>query len=291
MSAESPLERFKLALTGAARAIAHDPETEVAWTTEAPTLAGKAMRVPMPPREVPLAQATEARGFADSFALRMRHHDARLHGKAAPTDADARACYDAIEQVRYEAIGETEYTGMRGNLDAAAQQRAAVDPIARAQTADEVPLATAVSLMLREELTGLAVPKAARAGVEQVREFVESRSGDDFAQLAGLLHDQAAFQRLSIDLLRHLELMPTEPLDAEPEEGEDGPDEGTDDSETEDGGDDQSDQPEVRAEGTEGARAADSDVDLLRPDHEQRRERGGRGDDELEVRVERERVG
>jgi len=252
MSAESPLDRFKLALTGAARAIARDAETEVGWTSEAPGLAGKAMRVPMPPRDVPLVQATEARGFADSFALRMRHHDARMHGKAAPNDAVARTCYDAIERVRYEAIGETEYAGMRGNLDAAAQQRAAADPIARAQTAEEVPLATALSLMLREELTGLKVPPAARDGVEQVREFIESRSGDDFAQLAGLLHDQAAFQKLSIDLLRHLELMPAEPADAEPEDGEDGPDEGEDNTDTDDGGEDQSDRPEVRAEGSEG---------------------------------------
>ena len=252
MSAESPLERFKLALTGAARAIAQDAETEVGWTSESPVLAGKAMRVPMPPRDVPLAQATEARGFADSFALRMRHHDARLHGKAAPNDAQARACYDAIERVRYEAIGETEYAGMRGNLDAMAQTRAATDPIARAQTAEDVPLATALSLMLREELTGLPVPPAARDGVAHVREFVESRSGDDFTQLAGLLHDQAAFQKLSIDLLRHLELMPAEPADAEPEDGEDGPDEGDDNTDTEDGGEDQSDRPEVRAEGSEG---------------------------------------
>ena len=34
MADESPLDRFKSVLTGAARAIAHEPEVEVAWTAE-----------------------------------------------------------------------------------------------------------------------------------------------------------------------------------------------------------------------------------------------------------------
>ena len=38
MADESPLDRFKLALTGAARAIAHEPEAEVSWSADAPTL-------------------------------------------------------------------------------------------------------------------------------------------------------------------------------------------------------------------------------------------------------------
>ena len=36
MADESVLDKFKLALTGATRAIAHDPESEVSWTAEAP---------------------------------------------------------------------------------------------------------------------------------------------------------------------------------------------------------------------------------------------------------------
>jgi len=221
MAEETPLDRFKQALTGAARAISQQPEAEVTWSTDTPGLQGQSLRVPMPGRTLPPEQAREARGFADSFALRLRHHDEALHRKGIPTEPAARAAYDAIERVRYEAIGENNFTGMRENLSAATEQRTRTDPITRAKDADEVPLQTALALMLREQLTGQPIPIAARGGVELVREFVESRTGDDFERLSASLHDQRAFQSLAIDMLRHLELVQTElPEQAPPEEGE-----------------------------------------------------------------------
>ncbi|MFC4256354.1 cobaltochelatase subunit CobT [Altererythrobacter xixiisoli] len=234
MASETPLDRFRLALTGAARAIAREPELELHWTADAPALQGNALRVPMPGRSLPAEQAGEARGFADSFALRLRHHNEGLHRRGAPTEPSARACYDAIEQVRYEAIGENDYAGMRANLKTATELRMRADPITRATRSEEVPMPSALALMLREQLTGQPIPLAAQAGVEMVREFIESRSGDDFEQLAASLHDQRAFQALSLDLLRHLELVQSEEIDkpGEDEPGEDHPggdeEEGTD---------------------------------------------------------------
>jgi len=239
MADESPLDRFKTALTGAARAIGHDSEAEVAWTSDTPGMQGKSLRVPMPGRTLPREQAREARGFADAFALRLRHHDEGLHRRGAPAEPEARTCYDAIERVRYEALGENNYAGMRDNLASALDLRLASDPIVRATDAGDVPIHTALALLLREQLTGLPAPEAAREGVELVREFVESRTGDDFERLALTLDDQKAFQSLAIDMLRHLELVEAEAVD-EPGEDESGDDEtgGDDDSddENDDGG-------------------------------------------------------
>ena len=53
MSDESPLDKFKSVLTGASRAIAHEPEVEVAWTADAAAQAGKNFKVPMPGRSLP----------------------------------------------------------------------------------------------------------------------------------------------------------------------------------------------------------------------------------------------
>ncbi|MBA4162007.1 MAG: cobaltochelatase subunit CobT, partial [Novosphingobium sp.] len=139
MSDESPLDRFKGVLTGASRAIAQEPELEIAWTADAPVANGTNLRVPMPGRSLPLGQAMEARGFADSFALRLRHHNEALHARHAPAEPTARACFDAVEQVRYEALGAKGYAGMRHNLDAAQQVRTLGDPITRASRPDEVP--------------------------------------------------------------------------------------------------------------------------------------------------------
>ena len=75
MADQTPLDLFKQALTGTARAIAHEPEVEVAWSADSPTQSGKNFRVPLPGRNLPPEQAREARGFADSFALKLRHHN------------------------------------------------------------------------------------------------------------------------------------------------------------------------------------------------------------------------
>ena len=140
MSDESPADRFKSVLTGASRALAHDAEVEVNWTADAPSQSGHTFRLPMPGRNLPRAAAMEARGFADSFALKLRHHNDALHNRHAPVEPAARACYDAVELVRYEALGANAYAGIRDNLDAATEVRIGGDPITRARTPDEVPV-------------------------------------------------------------------------------------------------------------------------------------------------------
>ena len=237
MADESPLDRFKLALTGAARAIAREPEAEVAWSQDAPTIQGKAMRVPMPGRTLPPQAAREARGFADSFALKLRHHNEALHARHMPAEPLARAAYDAIERVRYEALGENAYSGMRDNLAASTDLRTRSDPIARASGEEEVPLPAALALMLREALTGQPIPPSAQGNVDLVRESIEARIGDDFERLATLLDDQKAFQQLGLDMLRHLEMVPTEELDDRGGDETEGDEE--EGGEDKDGGDEQ----------------------------------------------------
>ena len=266
MSEQTPLDRFKQALTGASRALAHEAEVEVAWSADTPTQSGKNFRVPLPGRNLPREQAIEARGFADSFALRLRHHSEALHGKGAPPEPIARACYDAIEQVRYEAIGSTRYAGIRGNLDAAVEMRTASDPIVRAEAAGDVPLPTALSLMLREALTGEAVPERARAGVDLVREDILAKIGTDMDGLADVLDDQRAFQNLTLDILRDLDLTlpetpePTDAEDGEDEEGENPEDQ--DETDEEDEGGAEPDAADARSEVTDGEAEGDADQDV-----------------------------
>ena len=266
MSEETPLDRFKRALTGSARAIAREPEVEVAWIADSPSASGKNFRVPLPGRSLPPEQAVEARGFADSFALKLRHHDAALHDRQAPSEPVARAVYDAVEQVRYEALGSNRFSGIAANLDAAVELRTASDPIARAQNESDVPLQTAVALMLREALTGQRVPQRAEAGVEMVREFIEQRIGEDFSNLAEQTGDQSAFQKLALDMLQHLEL--TRPEDApDTSDDEDGEDEDGSDEESpsEDDSSDQSPQDssrnELDADGADGDGEGESEAE------------------------------
>ena len=90
MAEETPLDRFKAALTGASRAIAERPDVEVNWSADNPSQTGSTFRIPMPGRSIPRVAAMEARGFADSYALRLKHHNEALHRKHAPAEATAR---------------------------------------------------------------------------------------------------------------------------------------------------------------------------------------------------------
>ena len=262
MADKTPLDEFKHALTGAARAIAREAEVEVAWSADSPSASGKNFRVPLPGRNVPPEQAREARGFADSFALRLRHHNEALHARGAPMEPVARACYDAVESVRYEAIGSNEYAGVRENLDAAMEMRIGSDPISRASSADDVPVQAALALLLRERLTGQPIPKSASKGVDLLRGWIEDRAGRDFDALADALGDQAAFQSLSLDMLEHLELTRTERADDNPDEAEDedGDEETESEEQGEESGQDQ-EAAEMAADASEGEDQGESDAE------------------------------
>jgi cobaltochelatase CobT len=280
MSDESPADRFKSVLAGAARAIAQEKEVEVNWTADAPSSTGATFRVPMPGRSLPRDAAMQARGYADSFALKLRHHDDKLHMRKAPSEPSARAAYDAVEAVRYEALGANAYPGMAQNLDAALMARIASDPIARADTPDAVPVPAALALLLREKLTGQPIPDVAAPGVDLVRKWIEQKAGRDFDALADSLEDQQAFQALSLDMLQHLELtraeeMPQEPNEADDMDGEE------ETEEQEDGGDQGQDQnpAEMAAEPASGEDEGESESEGETSDDMDEGEDGQEGDE------------
>ncbi|MDK4805010.1 MAG: cobaltochelatase subunit CobT [Novosphingobium aromaticivorans] len=269
MAGESPLDTFRSVLTGTARALSEQSDVEVAWTSDQASQTGHLMRVPMPGRALPEAQVAQARGAADSMALRLRLHNDRVHENGAPTELLARACYDAVERVRYEALGSRGYAGMQVNLDAVTAQRVAADPISRATKPEEVPLPTAIALLLREKLTGQSVPPLARLGTDMVRSWIEARAGDDFTHLADKLEDQKAFQKLALDMLGHLELTqatPPEPNENQDQEDEEDQDDGTEQpEEAETSADDQ--QPvEMAGDSAQGDDQGESQEDTDRPD-------------------------
>ena len=253
MANESPLEQFKQVLTGTARALAHEPEIELAFTADAPTQAGKNFKVPMPGRLLPPDQVAEARGFADSFSLKLKHHNAARHAALRPSEVIAGAAFDAVENARVEALGSRNMAGIAANLGHALELKLRTDPISRAQSADEVPISTALSLIVRERLTGAPIPDAAVAGVDMLRGWIEERAGSDLDALALALDDQGAFAALTQSMLEHLNLTEgdVDPSDAD-EGGDDAEDSQDQDGDSDDDGEGEAGQAEARAEPQQG---------------------------------------
>ena len=262
------IDLFRRVLAGAARAIARTPDLDVVFASDTATPAGRAARVPSPGPGLEPKLVAQARGAADSAALRLRYHDPRLHSSLAPADPEARAVFDALETARFEALGARALGGVRANLLHLAEARVRGDAITRARTAEEVPLSTAVGLIARERLSGEAPPRAADAGLKLVAPWIEERAASELDALAMTLDDQAAFARLSRQLLDDLDLASaSEPVQEEPEEsgGDEGDeaagDEGDDEDETAPQGGDS----EVRAEQSDEAVGEEVSADDYEP--------------------------
>jgi cobaltochelatase CobT len=260
---DNPIEAFRQVLAGASRAIARDPEVEVGFTAEAPTASGRSVRAPLPGRTLPEREVAEARGFADAAALKLRYHNAALHNRGAPMDEAARAVFNAAEQARCEALGARSMAGVRANLARLTDMRLRTDPLTRARNREEVPLSSAVSLMIRERLTGQAPPEAARAGLALVSDWIEERAGADLDALGLAVDDQAAFATLATKLLRDLELVEEDARsdpdleqgdEGEGDEQQEGGDDGEDDGDENGGGEGEA---EIRGEQQEDGQSGD----------------------------------
>jgi len=210
--AEQPsLDAFRAVLAGAARAMAREPELELSFA-EAPSASHRQIRVPKPRSDLPTSQVAEARGFADGFALRQRFHDAALHDRLAPSEPQARMVFAAIEQARIEAIGARGMDGVAANLRAATEAAVRTDAIVHARARAEVPLATALHLIVHERLTGVAAPADARPAIDLVHGWIEEVAGALLDGLALLIDDQAAFAARASRILERLDLVEADPM-------------------------------------------------------------------------------
>jgi cobaltochelatase CobT len=267
------IDLFRRALAGAARAIARDPEVEVIFASDTAPASGKTARVASPGASLQPRLVAEARGTADSLALRLRHHDDRLHTVSAPLDPEARAVFDALETARFEALGSRVMEGVRDNLAELTEARVRGDAILRARSADEVPLATAVGLLARQRLTGEAPPESARSGLELVAPWIEEKAGAELDALALTIDDQAAFAKLSRRLLEDLDLSAAaDDADEETDGGgdeEQGDDGGADDSDEEGDATPSAGEAEMRAEQVEEEGEGDTTPQELEFDEDQ----------------------
>jgi cobaltochelatase CobT len=218
---ESPTEPFKRAVTGCLRALARKPELEVAFAAERPGLMGGKVRLPEPPRKLGKTEAAVVRGHADSLALRLACHDQALHRRLQPSGQQARAVFEAVEQARVEAIGARRMNGVAQNLTAMLDDRFHRGKFDQITERADAPIEDALALMVRERLTGMAPPPAARKLVDLWRPLIEERAGRDLDRLEGLVEDQRQYSDVVHDLLDALEMGEDRSHDSEEEdEGE-----------------------------------------------------------------------
>ena len=218
---EAPTEPFKRSVTGCLRAIARAPELEVSFAAERPGLAPGKARLPEPARKMTKRDAAVVRGHADSIALKLACHDPKIHRKLIPGNPQARGVFEAVEQARVEAIGAKRMAGVAKNLTAMLDDHFHRGKYDEITDRADAPLSDALAMMVRERLTGLAPPNAARKVVDLWRPFLEERIGSQLDELGRFTEDQAKFGDLVHDLLSALDLGDERNADSEEDEDND----------------------------------------------------------------------
>src|SRR5438309_655211 len=183
-----------------------------------PKTGGKA-RLPEPPRKLNAQEAAIVRGHADSMALKLACHDPAVHRRQMPGGQQARAVFEAVEQARVEAIGARRMHGVAHNLTAMLDDRFHRGKFDDVTDRADAPLEDAVAMMVRERLTGLQPPPAAKKLVGLWRPWIEDRAGRNLDRLGKLVEDQRRFADAIHDLLDSLEMGEDRSRDSE-EDGE-----------------------------------------------------------------------
>jgi cobaltochelatase CobT len=231
-------EEFKRATAGVLRAIAEQPDVQVAFQPGPSGVSGKRARLPLPTRALPANEMAKLRGQSDAIALRLRHHDDAVHAARMPARKEAKDAYDALEQVRVEVIGAQFMHGVNANLRAKLTEECEADGYDRMTRKDQLPIDKALALLARERLSGEASPEPARRILDMWRDSLGDGADAALAEMTDAKGDQLAFARATRKLLAALELAEAEvesDQDDNSEDGEDGGEQSGQQDNSEDG--------------------------------------------------------
>ena len=201
---DNPADPFKKALAEATKVMADDRELAVSYSVDPPGRTNDSVRLPQVSRRMTRDEVLLARGTADAFALRHRHHDAGVNARYLPAGNMARELYDAMETARCEAVGARTMPGTAGNIEARIGAEAARRGYGEVADKAQAPLAVAAGYWLREKATGRPLPAAARNVLDLWRGFIDEATGDRLDGVGDVLHDQQAFARLARKLIEDL---------------------------------------------------------------------------------------
>ncbi|RVT85331.1 cobaltochelatase subunit CobT [Rhodobacteraceae bacterium CCMM004] len=268
---DNPADPFKKALAEATKVLADDPDLGVSYSVDPPGMTADQVRLPQVSRRMTRDEVLLARGTADGYALRRRHHDAATHQRYAPQGQMARDLYEAMETARCEAVGARDMPGTAGNIDARIATEARRRGYDRVTDRADAPLPVAAGYMIRQLATGRPLPEGAETVTALWRDVIAQQAGATLERLDEILADQTAFARLArqvIDDLGYGDQLGDDPDDAgdddetaedEPAD-EDQPDEAGD---QQDEGDDADAAPDESQEQTQDAQQATVSADDL----------------------------
>lgn len=223
-------EQFKSNTSSTLRAIARDHEIEVTFSElEMPTGEIKNLRrprLPAPTADMDAEKKRLIRGCADAYALKIAYHDSDLHNTNGSSDLRAQAAMDALEQSRCDALGMTKMDGVADNLDAIMEAKATRRGFNDIREREDIPLADALHIVMRHELTGRPATPSTEKALELWQPWLLDKIGKETLEnLKPLLKDQRAYAKATRQILQSLNL-PVSPDGDDQQNENDAPEDG-----------------------------------------------------------------
>ncbi len=206
------VDNFKHITSITMRTIAGDREVEATYSTaEPPTgrvIEGMRPRLPQPDANLHPKSKRLVRGCADIQALRIAHHDERLHLSEKPRDNHAASIFAALEQARCEALGANSMEGVANNLNAVLDEKASRLGLENITKREQVDIGDALHIMARLALTGESPPPSAEKLINLWKPWLDQHLKDiSFDDLKPLLEDQKSYSALSKKLIKSLDII------------------------------------------------------------------------------------
>lgn len=217
MSKAEPLnETLKRATASTLRAMAGERELIIGFARgqDGASLSGDTATLPEPEQQphLKLADIQRLRGNADALAMRMHYHDKKLHNSLMPPGDDARKLFNALEQVRVEAVGGRVYPGAAQNMAALHEQNAVNYRAITERDPQHLPIAMA--LLARQRFTNTDLPAPAQALAQMWRPWLDAKAPGHLDKLMATIDNQADFAQAAGLLMKALDLineLPSEP--------------------------------------------------------------------------------
>nr|VFK02347.1 MAG: cobaltochelatase CobT subunit [Candidatus Kentron sp. H]VFK02365.1 MAG: cobaltochelatase CobT subunit [Candidatus Kentron sp. H]VFK05427.1 MAG: cobaltochelatase CobT subunit [Candidatus Kentron sp. H] len=201
---ETKTERLRRVTAATCRAIARRDDIIVSFEEDRSVPSGAKIRLGPPTEDIHPQEIARIRSDADTGALRLAHHDTRLHDTLAPVNEAARTLFDVLEQVRYEALGARRMNGIAVNLTHSLERYCHARELNAVTQREPRQLPEAVRLLAREAIEGVPPPDAARHFAKLWREFLLPEIGELFPDLAHAMDNQSDFALASRAILGKL---------------------------------------------------------------------------------------
>ncbi len=208
------IEIFKNATASALRALAGKADIHVDFSAGEQAGASRlkpgeglmAPRLPQPETNPGAAGKNLVRGDADAKALRLRHHNARLHRANTAMDLSHQEIMDALEQARCEALGANRLQGVRQNLNRLLAYDCRRRQLDQVSAREDTNTANALYVMARLAFTGEPVPEEAAKLVSLWAPWLAQKLGPGgLAELVPALGSQKDFAREARAMIEKLD--------------------------------------------------------------------------------------